>query len=296
MKTEIIKILYRQLVPVFIKEKRNMFWNKYINKKLIKDISDYYKYTDNKEIIYIINHIKKYGIEMFNYNFVNKYKYRKTKVYKDKKNNLMYIIDNGKRMYFKKSMDTAEKVIRYYNSICLEQDQMSPHKYLSDNFNIDGGVVVDLGAAEGNFTLSIIDNVDEVYMFECDEEWIEALKLTFKPYKNKVHIVKKYVTDIDNTKDVSLDKFFESKNISFIKMDIEGAEIKALEGAKKILKYSKELKLAICVYHKADDKRKVKKLLQGYKINITNGYIIPIGVKEFLEPPYLRRGVIRAEK
>ena len=41
-------------------------------------------------------------------------------------------------------------------------------------------------------------------------------------------------------------------NVTFIKMDVEGAEYKALEGAEKVIKECKP-KLAISVYHKPVD-------------------------------------------
>ena len=63
------------------------------------------------------------------------------------------------------------------------------------------------------------------------------------------------------------------RNVSFVKMDIEGSERKALEGMKNtILKYKP--KLAICVYHKFEDLWElplyIKKLVPEYKLYIRN--------------------------
>ena len=69
---------------------------------------------------------------------------------------------------------------------------------------------------------------------------------------------------------VSIDSFFENKQPpTLIKMDIEGAEIDALNGARKIISKYKP-KLTICVYHNPDDLWEIplliKRLNPEYKI------------------------------
>lgn len=68
---------------------------------------------------------------------------------------------------------------------------------------------------------------------------------------------------------VSLDRILENQKITFIKMDIEGAEMDGLEGAKSIIS-KQHPKLAISVYHKLDDMWKIpqyiKQICPDYKI------------------------------
>ncbi len=69
---------------------------------------------------------------------------------------------------------------------------------------------------------------------------------------------------------VKLDDFLDEK-ISFIKMDIEGAELLALKGARLCIRKYKP-KLAICLYHKALDfleiTNYVKELVPEYTVSI----------------------------
>lgn len=50
----------------------------------------------------------------------------------------------------------------------------------------------------------------------------------------------------------ALDHVLEGKRISVLKLDIEGAEINGLNGAKNIITRQKP-KLAICLYHRPED-------------------------------------------
>ena len=84
------------------------------------------------------------------------------------------------------------------------------------------------------------------------------------------HVLQSGKKDTVNLPVISLDNFFEDKEPpTFIKMDIEGAEIDALLGANKLIKKYKP-KLAISVYHKPTDLWKIPliihKLNQKYKL------------------------------
>lgn len=69
----------------------------------------------------------------------------------------------------------------------------------------------------------------------------------------------------------ALDHIPECQSATYIKMDIEGAELEALKGAEKIIKERKP-KLAICLYHKRQDYFEIpiyiKKLNPDYKLFI----------------------------
>jgi hypothetical protein len=49
-----------------------------------------------------------------------------------------------------------------------------------------------------------------------------------------------------------LDDVIGGRNVTFLKMDVEGAELKTLYGAEEIIKRCRP-KMAICIYHRAED-------------------------------------------
>ena len=66
---------------------------------------------------------------------------------------------------------------------------------------------------------------------------------------------------------VSIDEALAGKNVTFIKMDIEGSELMALRGAEKTVREQKP-KLAICVYHKPSDIVDIP----SYVLNVRSDY------------------------
>lgn len=77
------------------------------------------------------------------------------------------------------------------------------------------------------------------------------------------------VTDIDS---------LINEPVTMIKMDIEGAELKALDGAKRIISTYKP-KLYICAYHRNEDlfslPIKINELFDGYKLYFRHSPYIP---------------------
>ena len=224
----------------------------------------------------------------------------------DMDNELFYGIYGGKKLYLSKEFDTKEKAIRYLEIMIAEQSEHSPHKYLTTEFNVDNeDIVFDIGCADGNFALSIVDKAKEIYLFEMEEAWEKPLQLTFAPYMDKIHIIKKYVSKNSNLNNVSLDDFCKENDINFIgmlKMDVEGAEEEVLLGAKRLLQGNRIRKIAMCLYHKLKDEQNLGALLPNYKKTTSEGYMLGAimwcqDIKEVLEstPPYFTRGIMRAE-
>lgn len=258
-----------------------------------------YKGTKDTELITVLSNIKEKGLSIFNYSFIEKYKESRVPVYFDSNCKLYYVIHMGKPMYFSKKFDTEEKVINYYRSILLEQDEESPHRYLSNDFDVsEGSIVVDIGVAEGNFAIEVIDRVSKIYLIESDDDWIEALKETFKDFKDKVIIKKAFVSSYDEGHFSRLDSLIDEA-VDFIKMDIEGNEWDALWGAEQIINQSSDIKLAVCCYHSDFDQCLIEDYMNKHKIShdTTKGYMwFPYMVKQNYVSTRLNRGIVRGRK
>ncbi|MDR0539245.1 MAG: FkbM family methyltransferase [Spirochaetaceae bacterium] len=208
-----------------------------------------------------------------------------------------YVMHNGKRLYFKRGWN-EDAVRGYYNGLLLEQDADSPHRYEYGDFRVEGGdTVADIGAAEGNFALDAVERAGALFIFEADTDWLAALEKTFEPWKEKVVIVNKFVSDTAGESTLRLDDFFAGKEINFIKADVEGAEACVLKGAEETLRSSARIKIALCTYHKQHDAEEFEQTLggAGFSTEFSNGYMI-FKWDKTLSAPYLRKGLIRGVK
>jgi hypothetical protein len=209
---------------------------------------------------------------------------------------LPYVFLDGKKLYFKKRWG-KKKIQNLYNLLSKEQDVRSPHRYLTDQFKFeDGEILIDAGVAEGNFALTVVERASKLILFEADKEWIEPLNATFEPWKDKVVIVNKFVSDITDSTNTTIDDFISPGNTPmFLKIDVEGAESRLLKGCSRIIAEQNPLKVAICTYHKQDDEQKFSSLLTQHKFQVTHsdGYMLFFYDKQ-MKAPYFRRGLLRA--
>lgn len=244
-----------------------------------------------------LEYLKQHPLMPFNNTFVEKYSKIEIEVFYDETVEMYYVYFDGKQMYLPKRYNTKQSVINYCKSIYIEQDILSPHKYRVDSV-ASGSTVLDAGVAEGNFALAVIDKVKKIYLVECDEEWINALKVTFKPYWDKVVFIYRYLTDSNTENTTTIDDIVKEEKIDFIKLDIEGEETRALKGAKNTLRCNDAL-LDVCCYHHNEDETEIKEILwkYGYKTTTSQGYMVFVHNRNYEEENIkwqLIHGLVRA--
>jgi len=171
------------------------------------------------------------------------------------------------------------------------------NQYFDENIIVfeNAEVFVDAGSFDFGSSCQLLEKtgnrVKKIYAFEPDLENFNKIEATIKKSMlenvtvfnaglwSKKNILKfkanlDFCSLIDESGEteievVALDSLDIPEKITFIKMDIEGAELEALKGAQNRIKKDKP-KLAICVYHKPEDiidiPFYIKKLVPDYKL------------------------------
>lgn len=254
-------------------------------------------YEQDQERKEVVDFVRENGVQIFPYHFTKNYNKEEIEVFHDSSCGLKYVLQEGKRLYFKRKW-SVDRIKKSFLDLTLEQDVKSPHRYLSSTFDVDeNDVLADFGAAEGNFTLSVIERIKKAYLFEYDSEWIEALKMTFKPWQDKVEIVPKFVSDCNDAKHCSGDVFFRDKPLTFLKIDVDGGERGLLKGFEHVIAQASSMKIALCTYHQHNDEQEFTDWLlkKNYDVKPSQGYMI-FHYDKKLQAPYIRRALIRATK
>ena len=299
--------LIKNITPLSLRKKRNKYiYNHQINKlkwKVIKYLENNLLDIYDNEKTQVIKYLKHNKFSVFPYNFTKKYHEKNIVVLFDDSCGLNYILHENKRLYFKRNWN-EDNIKTYYNSLLIEQDINSPHRYLYEDFQVNNDdVVIDIGVAEGNFALSVVEKCKKIYLIEPDNEWIEALNMTFHHYLSdgKVIIINKMISDNDNNDSITLDNYFikagNIEKINFIKVDIEGYELQFLKGAKLLLEKSEKIKIAICTYHQQNAGEKIKEIMTnyGFYTEYSKGIMIYF-TNSSAQPCWLARGLLRCTK
>lgn len=156
-------------------------------------------------------------------------------------------------------------------------------------------IYVDCGAYDGDSVKDFIDasngKYNRIIAFEPDKANYDAMQRNLTGISN-IELVQAAVGEMSGetrfvadsqmggcvnqelgtvaVRMVSLDDYFHAP-VTFIKMDIEGAELDALRGAARLIKECHP-KLAICVYHKVEDlytiPKYIKSIVPEYRLKL----------------------------
>lgn len=260
-----------------------------------------YDGTQDGEILSVLEYWREHSISLFN-NFMPPVE-RYHEVIWDWKLNLPYIefqtIEGKiKQMYYPRNYRfSIRDGIQIVEDILYEQMPGSPHLYTYAGHEVkEGDIILDGGVCEGNFALRYVDLASKIYLVECNPDWREALFYTFEQYQDKIVYCNRPLSNRDGYYSASIDMLIEGK-LNFMKLDIEGAEIQAIEGAERTLR-NNNVNCSICCYHKREDEMLLKKKFAefGYNTNVSKGYMAFMWDKDIWWNVGFRRGVVYAEK
>ncbi|NBH18705.1 FkbM family methyltransferase [Clostridiaceae bacterium] len=222
------------------------------------------------------------------------HKYKDNLDYRNDLENLINISkDDQTKRYFqliKKSVTSGKALPEIVDLYCGEK------QYFLNCFKgkLNGLSFLDGGAYTGDTVRELLGeeiNPEGVYCFEANLVNYKKLKKFASENEKMCKLVcenlalwnentklgmefENYNSRIDrNAKDlvvqaVTIDEYFRNKKLGFIKMDMEGAERKALEGGMKTIKRDRPI-LAISMYHGLDDIVEIPKMFM-WKQEIKN--------------------------
>ena len=183
-----------------------------------------------------------------------------------------------------KSKQVLDKIIEYRKTFDISlyskiKDDIN-EQYFADFMPKNSEIFIDGGAFDGDTILRALNYISpkKFYFFEPDRISLYKAKENLKDIKNieffpyglsDKHKILKFNTkgnlgscfsEAGDTEIecVALDEIVK-ENKAFIKLDIEGAEIDAINGAKRLIKAGSPF--AICVYHKPSDIWKIPELI-----------------------------------
>lgn len=184
------------------------------------------------------------------------------------------------------SVECFYNIINFRSGHLLEYSSFTHNlpQYFNDlTLNKPINMYVDGGAYIGDTYNYLIERIDVArsYLIEPDPNNFARLTSTVKQavclpmaLSDKIELVK-FASDssesahIDargtyNIMTVSLDQLFPNvHNLSFIKLDLEGGEFKAIKGAERLIRNSRPV-IAVSIYHKPEDIWEIPLLLSEY--------------------------------
>lgn len=196
--------------------------------------------------------------------------------------------DEKSRLLLDQIVEKRKRGFLDYTDIKEDGDEYFDHDFFSYH---EDEVLVDGGGYDGDtieeFASFTKNRYKQIYSFEPDQCTGERLESKLYRYGNKVkfypyglysegtslpfcndnQIHSSHIVNDDTASStiqcVKLDDIIGNNAVTFIKMDIEGAEIPALYGARNTI-FGNKPKLAICIYHKPDDLWEIPLLIHSW--------------------------------
>lgn len=199
-----------------------------------------------------------------------------------------FLADERSRRVIDRIVEKRKQASLDYADINEDGDEYFGHDFFMYS---EDEVLIDAGGYDGDtieeFAAFTKNRYKRIYSFEPDKSTGEHLKSKLCRYGDKVRfypyglwsetatlpfcndnrIDASHIVNDDTASSfiqcVKLDDIIKDERVTFIKMDIEGAEIPALHGAKNII-LKDTPKLAICIYHKPEDLWEIPLLIQSW--------------------------------
>ena len=174
-----------------------------------------------------------------------------------------------------------------YLQVTSETFDPNDWHFYQNRFKVESSeILLDIGAAEGLFALSVVDKCQQVILIEPNLNFIKALKNTFSSFGEKVKIInfavgekKGEVSFSEDSLSGSISESVEASHVvtmstidelirndikvTFFKADIEGFELNMLKGAKETIIRNKP-KIAITSYHTENNPIEIIDLIKSY--------------------------------
>lgn len=246
----------------------------------------YYQLDDNDSKVLFVKLVKLYLGFSLSHSKLDEYSLFEKKIWEE--------------LETKAQKDIQEAVTNDYLLDRIETYLLKGYEYKDVCKAENGDYVLDCGAYTGNTSIyfsSLVGQNGKVFCFEampqtytklcdnisdynnivpynyaiCDRE--KTLKFTQEASPGST-VCPDFTEDTIEVQGISIDTFVKKnkiKKIDFIKMDIEGSELNALVGCTETCKKFNP-KLAVCIYHKAEDwiniPKKILELNKNYKFYI----------------------------
>jgi len=171
---------------------------------------------------------------------------------------------------------SKEIFIEYIRAI-MENDfyrlnnESSFGKYFGEgifNWN-DDECFMNCGANLGDTIFHLVDKnpFESIYGIEVNKNYYDGMReyLSVLPPEiyNKIEL---FNTKLDSEGNFALDALLQGRKVTCISLDVEGAEISVLKGAKEIIQNQRPV-LALSAYHKQDDLITLPKIVRQYVDN-----------------------------